>query len=81
MTTPAKRSRAYRDRKRGDPPRTLAPCGTTAAYARHLRHGEQPCDACRDDLRSNLGGEKRVVEKVLYETKINVTPNHVATKD
>ncbi len=47
MTTPAKRSRAYRDRKRGDPPRTLAPCGTTAAYARHLRHGETPCDACR----------------------------------
>ena len=40
-----------------------------------------PCDACRDELRANLGGEKRVVEKVLYETKMNVTPNHVATKD
>ena len=48
MTSPAERSRAYRDRKRGGPPRTLAPCGTTAAYARHLRHGEQPCDACRE---------------------------------
>lgn len=47
MTTPAERSRAYRDRKRGGAPRTPAPCGTTAAYARHLRHGEPPCDACR----------------------------------
>lgn len=48
MTTPAERSRAYRDRKRGGAPRTPAPCGTTAAYARHLRNGEQPCDACRE---------------------------------
>ena len=47
MTSPAERSRAYRDRKRGTPPRTPAPCGTIAAYARHLRNGEQPCDACR----------------------------------
>ena len=46
MTSPAERSRAYRDRKRGTPPRTPAPCGTIAAYARHLRNGEQPCDAC-----------------------------------
>lgn len=48
MASPAERSRRYRDRKRGTPPRTPAPCGTTAAYARHLRHGEQPCQACRE---------------------------------
>ena len=23
------------------------PCGTTAAYKRHRRHGETPCDACK----------------------------------
>lgn len=26
------------------------PCGTpdsTAAYKRHIRHGEEPCDACK----------------------------------
>ncbi len=23
------------------------PCGTEAAYRRHLRHGEAPCEACR----------------------------------
>lgn len=48
MSTPAERSRAYRDRKRGGAPREPLPCGTTAAYARHLRNGEQPCDACRE---------------------------------
>ena len=47
MSTPAERSRAYRDRKRGGAPRQPQPCGTAAAYARHLRHGEPPCDACR----------------------------------
>lgn len=47
MTTPAERSKRYRDRLRGGPARVPQPCGTTAAYARHLRHGETPCDACR----------------------------------
>jgi len=27
-------------------PAPTAPCGTAAAYRRHLRHGEPPCDAC-----------------------------------
>jgi hypothetical protein len=27
------------------------PCGTTAAYQRHLRAGETPCNACRDAQR------------------------------
>ncbi|MFD8404634.1 WhiB family transcriptional regulator [Streptomyces anulatus] len=27
--------------------RRLAPCGTNAAYDRHVRNGEQPCDPCR----------------------------------
>lgn len=25
----------------------LAPCGTDAAYQRHIKHHETPCDACR----------------------------------
>ncbi|GAB3117979.1 hypothetical protein GCM10027160_29370 [Streptomyces calidiresistens] len=28
--------------------RPLAPCGTTAAYSRHRRRGEEPCQPCRD---------------------------------
>jgi len=27
-------------------PRQLSPCGTNAAYARHLRRGQQPCPDC-----------------------------------
>lgn len=26
--------------------RKLKPCGTYAAYARHLKHGERPCEPC-----------------------------------
>jgi hypothetical protein len=28
--------------------RKLKPCGTYAAYARHLNNNEKPCDACRE---------------------------------
>ncbi|MDX2709988.1 hypothetical protein PV350_45460 [Streptomyces sp. PA03-6a] len=28
-------------------PNATKPCGTAAAYARHLRHGETPCEDCR----------------------------------
>lgn len=45
--TDAQRAKRYRDRKRGGPPRELAPHGTPAAYARHLRAKEEPCDACK----------------------------------
>lgn len=27
---------------------TLQPCGTRAAYMRHLKAGEQPCEPCRE---------------------------------
>jgi hypothetical protein len=40
-----------------------------------------PCDTCRDDLRANLGNEQHELEQVVYETKMNVVPNHVATKE
>lgn len=28
-------------------PRDLKPCGTDAAYRRHLKHGEEACEACK----------------------------------
>lgn len=31
--------------------RTLKPCGTWAAYKRHLRAGETPCEPCRQAAR------------------------------
>ena len=47
VTTPAERSRAYRDRKRGGAPREPKPHGTMAAYRRHERAQEPPCQACK----------------------------------
>ena len=47
MTSPAERSRAYRDRKRGGAPRQPQPCGTLAAYRRHERAQEASCEACK----------------------------------
>lgn len=29
------------------PLRPLLPCGTNAAYTRHLKHGEAPCAPCK----------------------------------
>lgn len=49
--TSAEYQRAYRARKGartgqlGRPP--TQPCGTVAAYRRHRRAGEEPCDLCR----------------------------------
>lgn len=44
----AEKQKAYRDRKRGGPPRAPAPCGTLAAYRRHQRHSEPVDAACRE---------------------------------
>lgn len=49
--TPADYQRAYRDRKRGGPPRALAECGTLAAAFRHRRHSEPVCEACAEAYR------------------------------
>lgn len=38
---------AYRRAQHIAKPQNLAPCGTRAAYVRHQRAGERPCDDCR----------------------------------
>lgn len=40
-----------------------------------------PCSSCRTTLKVVLGGEAREIEAEVYEPKMNVTPNAVATKD
>jgi hypothetical protein len=45
--TNAERQKRYRDRLRGGPARVPKPCGTLAAYRRHQRRGEPPCDLCK----------------------------------
>jgi hypothetical protein len=43
-----RRWRARHGARTGKPGRPVsAGCGTLSAYRRHLRHGEQPCAACR----------------------------------
>ena len=39
--------------------RELQPCGTRAAYQRHMRRGEQPCKACREANRTRALEEWR----------------------
>lgn len=42
--------------------RQLQPCGTPAAYRRHLRHGEKACDPCKaainQDIKDRLNNRK-----------------------
>ena len=40
------------------PGRTLAPCGTEAAYRRHQRAGERPCRPCRQANALRLSRKK-----------------------
>lgn len=39
--------------------RELKPCGTHAAYRRHLRAGEQPCEPCRAAAREQKNARKQ----------------------
>lgn len=38
--------------------RTLKPCGTVAAYKRHLRAGEQPCADCLEAKRTEVAASR-----------------------
>jgi len=40
-----------------------------------------PCDPCRLQLGASMGGDKKVLEEVAYEPKMNVIPNQIATKE
>lgn len=40
-------SRLKRPTRRRGYTRDLMPCGTSAAYMRHISHGEEPCMPCR----------------------------------
>lgn len=54
--------------KRG-PGRPLSPCGTYAAYARHMRNGETPCEPCKraNTLRSAQIEERKRALKAAAE--------------
>lgn len=45
--------------------RELKPHGTLAAYRRHLRHGETPCNACREASRNSRRANREAVRPKL----------------
>lgn len=47
--------------------RPLAPCGTWAAYRRHLRRYQTPCDACRKAATAYVTG-RRAARKAEQES-------------
>jgi len=51
-------------------------CGATITDAYY-----GPCQECRTYLRAAVRGDRRDVAADVYEPKMNVTPNAVASKD
>ncbi len=56
---------------------TCPRCGAAAVVARFYG----PCDVCRDELGRTMQIAPRAVEVEAYAPKLNVVPNHVATKE
>lgn len=52
--------------------RQLKPCGTPAAYRRHLRHDEEPCEKCKRAARD---------EKRLQRSELKVDETAMAVED
>ena len=48
-------------------PRQLRPCGTQAAYQRHLRHREVPCDDCTRANTEASSGKRAAMRAALRE--------------
>lgn len=40
-----------------------------------------PCSSCRAQLRAEQVNEKKEIDDVQYEPKMNVVPNQIATKE
>ena len=51
--------------------RPKSPCGTDAAYRRHLREGEQPCVRCRDAHRA-ANAAYRAAPAVVGEVDVEI---------
>lgn len=54
--------------------RALLPCGTFAAYRRHLRAKEAPCDPCRQAARDQKNNRKDAQRKEAAEAAREATP-------
>lgn len=52
----------------------LKPCGTSAAYRRHLRKDEEPCDACLAAIRLEKKESKSTARKEQAERRLAAVP-------
>jgi len=58
--------------------RELKPCGTPAAYRRHLRNGEEPCAACltavREDVNKARDERRTASSRAVLEAVVSAPP-------
>ena len=54
--------------------RALQPCGTWAAYKRHKRKGEEPCDACRQAAREQRRGQRDSDREKASAPRLSMVP-------
>src|SRR5690625_2909950 len=54
--------------------RALQPCGTWAAYKRHKRKNEDPCDECRQASREQRQGQRRLERENAPAPSLTVVP-------
>jgi hypothetical protein len=45
----------------------LRPCGTLAAFRRHQRRGEEPCEACRKASRASGNARQKALNRLARE--------------
>lgn len=57
--------------------RELQPCGTHAAYRRHLKRGETPCAPCAGAAREQKNSRKRGERREDAERRLAVVPDVV----
>ena len=47
----------------------LKPCGSYAAYKRHLRHYQDPCPACKAANAAATAAGRRALDRILHRTR------------
>ena len=47
----------------------LEPCGTLAAYRRHSRRGEKPCEACRETRNADSQARRRAKAEAFWRAR------------
>ena len=57
----------------------LKPCGTVTAYVRHKRHGEQPCQECRDAKRDYSRAKARERREEVERARVALAVARVTT--